>query len=114
MPANVHLMSGLGGGGIFRLAQSCPVAETYGSGGYMSHQGGDDFMIADAATRGQSAAVRIVAWRCVYCGVLVVGLGAAEGEPDADQEFTWLEQEVAQPGGGAAGPAAPGGPPPGS
>lgn len=104
MPANVHLMSGLGGGGIFRLAESCPVAESLGSGSYMSHQGNpDSHMIADASTRDGTAAVRIVLWRCVYCGTLVAGLGSAEGEPSGDQEFTWMEQKTALIGGGAAG-----------
>lgn len=97
MPANIHLMSGLGAGGDFRPAQSCPVAESLGSGAYMSHQGDEDsYMIADAATRNGLAAVRIVLWRCVYCGILLAGLGHAAGEPRADQEFTWLEEKIPQ------------------
>src|SRR5437773_11145420 len=103
MPANIHLMSGLGAGGGFRPAQSCPVAEALGSGAYMSHQGDEDsYLIADAATKSGSAAVRIVLWRCVYCGVLLAGLGRADGEPRADQEFTWLEEKIPQLGGDSA------------
>jgi len=115
MPANTHLMSGLGAGGEFRPAQSCPVAETLGSGAYMSHQGDEDsYMIADAATRSGSAAIRIVLWRCVYCGVLLAGLGSADSEPRADQEFTWLEQKVAGGPADGAGSARPGDPRPGT
>jgi hypothetical protein len=118
MPANIHLMSGLGAGGAFRPAQSCPVAETLGSGAYISHQGDEDsYMIADAATRSGLAAIRIVLWRCVYCGSLLAGLGRADSEPRADQEFTWLEERVAQLAGGPAddaGPGRPGDPIPGT
>lgn len=97
MPANLHLMSGLGTGGAFRIAQSCPVAESFGPvSTYMSHQGGDDFLVADAATRGGTAAVRVITWRCVHCGVLLAGLGRADGEPSEDQEFTWMEEVVPQ------------------
>jgi len=118
MPANVHLMSGLGAGGEFRPAQSCPVAESLGSGAYMSHQGDDgSYMIADASTRDGKAAIRIVLWRCVYCGTLMAGLGSADGEPRADQEFTWLEQKIPQLAGDSADgadPDGPGGPSPGT
>lgn len=86
-------MSGLGAGGEFRPAQSCPVAETLGSGAYMSHVGDEDsHMVADASTRDGTASVRIVLWRCVYCGALLAGLGTTDSEPRADQEFTWLER----------------------
>lgn len=111
MPANIHLMSGLGTGGAFRPAQSCPVAEALGSGSYMSHQGDEDsYMIADAATRDGRAAVRIVLWRCVYCGILLAGLGHADGEPRGDQEFFWAEEKITQLGGDddAAGSGRPG------
>ena len=95
MPVNVHLMSGLGSGGAFRSAGSCPVASRWADGGYMSHQGGDDFLVADARTRDGTAAVRIVLWRCVHCGMLLTGIGHADGDPDDDQEFTWLEEAAA-------------------
>ena len=84
-------MSGLGAGGDFRPAGSCPVAESWAGGAYMSHQGGEDFMVADARTRGGTAEVRVVLWKCVHCGMTLAGLGAADGEPAEDQEFTWLE-----------------------
>jgi hypothetical protein len=104
MPANIHLMSGLGGGGVFVPARSCPVAGTYGGGSYMSHQGGDgDYMIADARTRTGTAAVRIVAWRCVHCGLMCVGIGYADGDPETDQEFTGLEEQVVLLGADGAG-----------
>jgi hypothetical protein len=118
MPANVHLMSGLGAGGEFRPAQSCPVAGSLGSGAYMSHQGDEDsYMIADASTRDGRAAIRIVLWRCVYCGTLMAGLGRADCEPRADQEFTWLEQKIVQLAGDSAegpGSGGPGDPRPGT
>jgi len=87
-------MSGLGGGGVFRLAESCPVAEVWANGQYMSHQGGEDHLVADATTRGGGAAIRLVLWRCVHCGVLLVGVGRADEAPAEDQEFTWLEETV--------------------
>lgn len=118
MPANIHLMSGLGAGGEFRPAQSCPVAGSLGSGAYMSHQGDEDsYMIADASTRDGRAAIRIVLWRCVYCGTLMAGLGRADCEPRADQEFTWLEQKIVQLAGDSAdgpGSGGPGDPRPGT
>lgn len=91
MPANLHLMSGLGAGGAFRLAESCPVAAEWAGGAYMSHQGGEDFMVADARTRDGTAQVRFALWRCVHCGAVLVGLAPADGEASEDQEFTWLE-----------------------
>jgi hypothetical protein len=103
MPANIHLMSGIGTGGEFRPARSCPVAEALGSGSYMSHQGDEgSYLIADAATRDGAAVIRVVLWRCVYCGALVAGLGHADGEPRADQEFTWLEEKIPELGGDSA------------
>jgi hypothetical protein len=93
-------MSGLGGGGPFRPAGSCPVAESLGSGAYMSHAGNPgSHLVADASTRDGTAAARIVLWRCVYCGSLLAGLGSADSEPDDDQEFTWMEL----PGGSRPG-----------
>jgi hypothetical protein len=100
MPANIHLMSGLGAGGAFRLAGSCPVAAAWANGAYMSHQGGDDHLVADIATKGGTAAVRLVLWRCVHCGTLIAGLGHAAGEPRADQEFTWAEEKAVLLDGG--------------
>jgi hypothetical protein len=87
-------MSGLGDGGEFLLAGSCPVAEQWANGEYMSHQGDpDDYLVADAATRGGSASARIALWRCVHCGTLVVGLATCDDEPSEDQDFTWLQQQ---------------------
>ena len=92
MPANACLMTGIGTGSGFRLAESCPAASEWAAGAYMSHQGDPgSFAVADVTVRDGSAAVRVAVWRCVHCGVTVAGLGSAGEPPDRDQPFTWLE-----------------------
>ena len=61
----------------------------------------ENFLVADAATKDASAAVRIAIWRCQHCGMLLVGIGRQDGALDADmgegvhaQRFTWLEEIV--------------------
>src|SRR5215472_1633113 len=77
--------------------------------------GGDgSWMVADAATADGTAAVRIALWRCAACGVLLIGVGRPDADPDAGpgsgihaQEFTWLEDArapVLLGGGNGSGP----------
>ena len=87
----------------FRLAGACPVTDGphYGDG----EQG--RFLVADVTVRDGAASVRIAAWRCRSCGVLLVGVGPAGVPLDGKngdvfaQEFTWLEETVTllDPGG---------------
>lgn len=95
MPADPALMSGLGSGGAFRPAGSCPVASQWAHGEYMSHQGSQDsFLLADAAVRDGTAVVRLALWRCVHCGTLLTGIARPDGSPDGPGDFSWLEEEV--------------------
>ena len=82
-----------GAGESFRPAGGCPVASRWGAGEPVSHQGdAGSFLVADAAVRDGSAAVRLALWRCVWCGALVAGIAPADGDPDDTREFTWLEE----------------------
>ena len=81
----------------FRPADTCPVVK--GPHGHAPEK--ESFMVADAATADQSAAVRLVLWRCQFCGVLIAGVGHAgvpvdrPGHGIHSQAFTWLEESVA-------------------
>jgi hypothetical protein len=102
MPAEMSFIAVMPGG-PFRPAKSCPAMKDM-PGEYFSHHGMPDnekFLVADAATKDASAAVRIVTWRCQHCGVQLVGIGRQDGDLDADmgegvhaQRFTWLEEIV--------------------
>jgi hypothetical protein len=92
-----------GEGGAFRPAGSCPVAEKIMHTEYAAHHGipSDDqsYMVADLITRDDSAAVRVVLWRCQFCHGLLVGVGrtdeALDGPPGTgfySQDFNWLEE----------------------
>lgn len=81
----------------FRLAEPCPVM----NGPHCGPPERSGFLIADAATADRTAAVRVSAWRCRFCGVLLIGIGRPDAAPDAEpgdgvhnQEFTWLEEAV--------------------
>ena len=109
MPPEAFLMTG--SAVPFRPAAACPVT------GGPHHGGGGDgsWMVADAATADGTAAVRIALWRCAACGVLLIGVGRPDADPDAGpgsgihaQEFTWLEDArapVLLGGGNGSGPA---------
>lgn len=95
MPAHAFLMSGAAEPLV--LAGSCPVT----AGPHCADPG--SFLVADAAVRDGSAAVRLALWRCKFCRSLLVGVGPQSGVLDVSgdralidsQEFTWLEQPVA-------------------
>jgi hypothetical protein len=100
MPSEVFLMTGLAA--PFIPAEPCPVLD----GPHARSPEEGSYMVADAATRDRSAAIRIALWRCGYCGVLLTGIGHQSGrltgnradrantaEVDA-QEFTWLQEQV--------------------
>jgi hypothetical protein len=88
-------------GGPFQPAENCR-GISLNTDVYFSHHGvlePGTFMVADATTKDSSAAVRIVFWRCQYCGLLLIGIGHQSGDIDAPpgygihaQEFTWLEE----------------------
>jgi hypothetical protein len=82
----------VGAGDDYLPAGGCPVAgEKYGNGEYMAHQGDpDSFLVAEARVKDGSAGVRLVLWRCVFCGSTLVGLGVPEGTLGA-QDFSWME-----------------------
>lgn len=84
----------VGGAAPFVPAEGCPVAtEQFGGGAYMAHQGDrDSFFIADVRVRDDSAAVRVVVWRCVYCGRVLAGLGSTAPENLAEQDYAWMEE----------------------
>lgn len=83
----------VGGGDDYRPAEGCPVAmEKFGHGEYLAHRGSpDSFLVALASVKDGSAAVRIALWKCVFCGMTLVGLGVPDGEL-GHQDFTWLMQ----------------------
>ncbi len=94
MPGQAFLMSGMGAS--FRPAQACPVM----NGPHVGPDPGDagGILVADAATRDGLSAVRVVLWRCRFCGTQLTGLGRADIPADdglGTQEFTWLEEAVA-------------------
>lgn len=91
--------------GEFQLAGSCRVAETIMGVEHAAHHGipsePESFMVADMTTRDGSAAVRVVLWRCQFCGQLLAGIGHPDAPLDGPpgtgfyvQEFTWLEESV--------------------
>lgn len=95
MPPEAFMMTG--GATPFRVAESCPVM----NGPHIAPRKNGSFIVADAATRDRTATVRVVAWRCQFCGLLLVGVGHTDSLVDAEpgngvhvQEFTWLEQDV--------------------
>lgn len=96
MPSQAFLMSGMGAS--FRPAAPCPVM----NGPHCAPDEDGSYMVADAATGDHSAAVRLVLWRCRFCGTLLAGLGRADDGPVQSgygtgidvQEFTWLEETV--------------------
>ena len=96
MPPNYALTS-LGPGEGFRPAGGCPAASQWSPHGeYMPHQGdAGSFLVADARTGDGTAAIRLALWRCVYCRMLLTGIARADGDPDAAQQFTWFEEEIA-------------------
>lgn len=98
MPGQAFLMTGMGAS--FRPAGPCPVMD----GPHCAPDDDGSWMVADAATRDQSATVRLVLWRCRFCGVQVTGIGhtgvlqPGQGEGVDVQEFTWLEAAPALKG----------------
>src|SRR5215472_8297566 len=109
MPPEAFLMTG--SAVPFRPAAACPV-----TGGPHTGDGGDgSWMVADAATADGTAAVRIALWRCAACGVVLIGVGRPDADPDAgrcsgihSQEFTSLEEArawVRVVGANGSGPA---------
>ncbi len=81
----------------FRAAGPCPVTR----GPHCADP--ESYLVADAAVRDRSAAVRLAVWRCQYCGTLLAGIGRPRGVLDGSpgsraevdaQEFTWLEEAV--------------------
>jgi hypothetical protein len=89
-------MSGLGTS--FRPARSCPVLPGPHVAPLDRSEGA--LVVADVVTRDASVRVRVVLWRCQYCGIQLTGLGRADlpvgdGTPGTGidvQEFTWLEE----------------------
>lgn len=95
MPPEAFMMTG--GASPFRVADACLVTQ----GPHIAPREQGAFLVADAATRDRSATVRVVAWRCQFCGVLLVGIGRTDAPIDSEpgsgvhlQEFTWLEEDV--------------------
>jgi hypothetical protein len=96
MPGNAYRMSG--GGTSFRSARPCPV--TAGPHVAPLDRSEGALVVADMVTRDRSAGVRVVLWRCQYCGIQLTGLGRADipvgdGAPGTGldvQEFTWMEE----------------------
>ena len=101
MPFEAFLMTGAAA--PFTLAEPCPVMD----GPHCGNPEVSAFMVADATTRDGTATIRVVMWRCRYCGVLVTGIGHPRGNPDSSradrvntaavdaQEFTWLQEHIA-------------------
>ena len=96
MPGNAYRMSGLGAS--FRPARPCPVAAGPHIAPLDASEGA--LVVADVATADASVGVRVVLWRCQYCGIQLTGLGRSglpvgDGAPGTGldvQEFTWLEE----------------------
>jgi hypothetical protein len=96
MPGNAYRMSGMGTS--FRPARSCPVLP----GPHVAPAENDEgpLVVADVATRDGTVGVRVVLWRCRFCGIQLTGLGrmdvpVGDGSPGTGldvQEFTWLEE----------------------
>jgi hypothetical protein len=96
MPGFAYRMSG--GGASFRPARACPVA----AGPHIAplDRGEGALVIADVVTVDAAVGIRVVLWRCQYCGIQLAGLGRADvpvgdGAPGTGidvQEFTWLEE----------------------
>jgi hypothetical protein len=96
MPGFAYRMSG--GGASFRPARSCPVS----AGPHVAPLDADEgaLVMADVVTADRAVGVRVVLWRCQYCGIQLAGLGRADvpvgdGTPGTGvdvQEFTWLEE----------------------
>jgi hypothetical protein len=99
MPGNAYRMSG--GGTSFRPARACPVSAGPHVAPLDRSEGA--LVVADVTTRDASVGVRVVLWRCQYCGTQLTGLGRAglpvgDGRPGIGldvQEFTWLEEAPA-------------------
>lgn len=84
MPALAYAMSGMGAS--FRPAGPCLVVR----GPHCKPDDDGSYMMAEAATRDRTAGVRLVLWRCRFCGTQLTGVGRL-GEDADTQEFTWLE-----------------------
>ena len=97
-----------GPGGAYQPAGSCPGAEKIMSTEYAAHHGvpgNGTFMVAEMTTRDKSASIRIALWRCQYCRTLCIGIAGTDIPIDGphgagvhNQEFTWLEEIVAELG----------------
>ena len=85
MPGQAYAMSGMGAS--FRPAGRCPVM----AGPHCMPEAAVSFMVADAATADRTAGVRLVLWRCRFCGTQLTGTGQLGEDADV-QEFTWLEE----------------------
>jgi hypothetical protein len=89
-------MSGMGAS--FRPARSCPVMGGPHVAPLDRSEGA--LVVADVATSDRAIGVRVVLWRCQYCGIQLTGLGrmdvpVGDGSPGTGldvQEFTWLEE----------------------
>jgi hypothetical protein len=96
VPGNAYRMSGMGAS--FRPARACPV--TTGPHVAPLDRSEGALVVADVTTRDASVGVRVVLWRCAYCGIQLTGLGrndapVGDGSPGTGldvQEFTWLEE----------------------
>jgi hypothetical protein len=100
MAASQYLM--VGGGDAFVPARGCPVAmEKYGNGQYFPHHGDSSrFFAGEVRVRDDdSATIRLAVWRCVYCGVTLVGIGNTYEPEVTDTELTWFEEHVNLIGG---------------
>jgi hypothetical protein len=96
MSGFAYRMSGLGAS--FRPARPCPVM----NGPHIApgDRAEGALVLADVITADASVGVRVVLWRCRYCGIQLTGLGRADippgdGSPGTGidvQEFTWFEE----------------------
>ncbi len=100
MPTHAFIMSG--SASPLRLAEQCPVA----FGPHYANLDDGAFLVVDASTRDGTAKVRLTLWRCLLCGVMLVGVGPPRGAMNGndqaevdEQEFTWLEEVVPVVGG---------------
>lgn len=85
----------VGGDEEFVPAKGCPVAmRQFADGEYFPHNGDPDrFLAAEVQVHDGSAKIRLALWRCVYCGVMVVGLGDTKAAITSSQ-MTWFEEKA--------------------
>ncbi len=96
MPTHAFVMSG--SASPLRLAEPCPMAR----GPHQANLDDGAYVVVDAAVRDGTAKVRLALWRCLLCGIMLVGVGPPRGVMNGndqaevdEQEFTWLEEPVA-------------------